>query len=141
MKHFNLSGIKGGQAVVAEMERLASKCLPLPPTPQVMAASSDTHIKLGHLNVRSYPSKLEDVMHDATVARAHVMCFTEKFLKPHQCVGGDLLLNGKPSQVYRADRTSTDAQNLSNIGVMIACATLLLPRNLDKRQQPTRRHC
>ena len=75
-------------------------------------------------------------MQDATVARAHVMCFTETFLKPHQHVGGDLLLNGEPSQVYRPDRTSTDAQNLSNGGIMIACATSLLPRSLDITHSP-----
>ena len=112
IKHFYPSGIKAGEAVVAEIGRLAGKCLPLQPTPHVVAASSDTHIKLGHLNVRSYPSKLEDVMQDATVTCAHIMCFTETFLKPHQRVGGDLLLDGEPSQVYRADCTSMDTQNL-----------------------------
>ena len=71
-------------------------------------------------------------MQDATIARAHVMCFTETFLKPHQQVGSDLLLNGEPSQVYRA----TDAQNLSNGGVMIACTTSLLPRSLDIAHSP-----
>ena len=61
---------------------------------------------------------------------------SETFLKPHQHVGTDLLLNGEPCQVYRADRTSTDAQNLSNRGVMIACATSLLPQNLQIAHSP-----
>ena len=136
IKNFNPSGIKAGEPVVAEMERLATKCLPVPPTTRVVAVSSDTHIKIGHLNVRSYPSKLEDVMQDATIAHAHIMCFTETFLKPHQHVGTDLLLNGERSQVYRADRTRTDAQNLSNGGVMVACATSLLPQNLQIAHSP-----
>ena len=58
IKNFNPSGIKAGEPVVAEMERLATKCLPVPPTPRVVAVSSDTHVKIGHLNVRglTHPS-------------------------------------------------------------------------------------
>ena len=129
IKNFNPSSIKAWDPVVAEMERLATKCLPVPPTPR--RGSLRRHPRIGHLNVRSYPSKLEDVNQDAIIAHAHVMCFTETFLKPHQHVGTDLLLNGERSQVYRADRTRTDAQNLSNGGVMITCTTSLLPQNLQ----------
>ena len=38
--------------------------------------------------------------------------------------------------MYRADRTSTDAQNLSNGGIMIAYTTDLLPRNLHIAHTP-----
>ena len=80
IKNFNPSSIKAWDPVVAEMERLATKCLPVPPTPR--RGSLRRHPWIGHLNVRSYPSKLEDVNQDAIIAHAHVMCFTETFLKP-----------------------------------------------------------
>ena len=59
------------------------------------------------------------------------MCFTETFLKPHQHISGDLLLNKECTQVFRLDRVTTSGQDLSNGGIMITCATSLLPESTN----------
>ena len=57
------------------------------------------------------------------------MCFTETFLKPHQYIRGDLLPITGDSEVLWLDRVTMSSQVLSNGGIMIACATSLLPES------------
>ena len=125
IKNFNPTSIKVSAPVVSEMERLTSEKL-LPPlhVPQVVTLPRADWIKIGHLNVRSYISKLKDITGDTTIAHADIMCFTESFLKHHHAVCGPVL-NGEPSVLYRFDRVTTCTQDLSNGVVMIACALSL----------------
>ena len=137
IKNFNPSSIKVSTAVVAEMERLTSDILlPPQPVPQVMALTSTEWIKIEHLNVRSYRAKLEDVAEDKCIAHADVMCFTETHLKSHHNVG-NLTLNGESSIFYRYDRATSSAQDLSNGGVLIACASSLHPLCTNIQHPPT----
>ena len=107
------------------MERLTTdKLLPPHDVPGVVTLPRTGRIKIGHLNVRSYLAKLEDVIADTSIAHTGIMCFTETFLKPHQNVSGPVL-NGESSVVYRFDRPTTNTQDLSNGGVMITCASSL----------------
>ena len=131
IKNFNPTSIKVSAPVVAEMERLATNCLPSEPIPQVVSLLKHDWIKIGHLNVRSYMAKQEDVKCDLTMSHVAIMCFTETFLKPHQHVGSDILLNTEDSEVFRLDRVTTSSQDLSNGGIMIACATSLLPESTN----------
>ena len=128
IKNFNPSSIKVSASVVSEMERLTSKkLLPPLPVPHVVALPKTDRIKVGHLNVRSYISKLEDVTSDKCIAHTDIMCFTETFLKSHDDVSS-LTLNGESSVLYRCDRVTTSNQDLSKGGVMIACSSALHPQ-------------
>ena len=73
-------------------------------------------------------AKQEDVKCEIPMSHVSIMCFTETFLKPYQHIGGDLLLNTEVSEVFRLDRV---AQDLSHGGIMIACATSLLPESTN----------
>ena len=110
-----------------EMERLATNCLPPEPVPQVVALPKQNWIKIGHLNIRSYLAKQEDIMKNEPMSHANIMCFTETFFKPHQHIGGDLLPNEEDSEIFRLDRVATSSQDLSNGGIMIVCPSSLLP--------------
>ena len=119
------------------MERLTSdKLLPPQSVPQVVTLPRAEWIKIGHLNVRSYLSKLDDITGDESIAHADIMCFTESFLKPHQNVSS-LTLNGESSVLYRCDRVTTSSQDLSNGGVMIACASSLQPQSISIQHPPS----
>ena len=131
IKNFNPTSIKLSAPVVAEMERLAAHSLPPEPVPQVVALPKHNWIKIGHLNVRSYMPKQEDVKCDLAMNHVDIMCFTETFLKPHQHVGGHLFLNMEDFEVFRFDHVATSSQSLSNGGIMIACATSLLPESMN----------
>ena len=137
IKNFNPASIKVSASVVSEMERLTSnKLLPPLPVPQVVTLPRADWTKIGHLNVRSYLSKLDDIVGDESIAHADIMCFTESFLKPHQHVNS-LTLNGESSILYRYDRVTTSSQNLSNGGVMIACASSLQPHSISIQHPPS----
>ena len=137
IKNFNPASIKVSAAVVSEMERLTSdRLLPPQPVPQVVTLPSTDWIKIGHLNVRSYRAKLEDVADDKCIAHTDVMCFTETHLKSHHDVSS-LTLNGKSSIMYRCDRVPSSAQDLSNGGVLIACASSLHPVRTSIQHPPT----
>ncbi len=58
-----------------------------------------------------------------------IMCFTETFLKLHQDIGGEFLLNTEHLEVFRLDGAATGIQDLSNGGITIARATSLLPQS------------
>lgn len=88
IKNFNPTSINVSTSVVAEMERLASYGLPPELVPQVVALPRHKRIKIGHLNVRSYMAKQEDIKCDLTMNHVDIMCFTETFLKPHQDISG-----------------------------------------------------
>lgn len=104
------------------MERLASSRVLSPlPVPNIISSQD---LKIGHLNVRSYLAKWEDILIDKHIAHTDVMCFTETFLQPHQHVH-NLSLNHSSSVLFRCDRPA--GQGLSNGGVMIACASNLQP--------------
>ena len=126
IKNFNPTSIKVSTPVVDEMERLATHSLPSEPVPQVVALPKHNWNKIGHLNVRSYMAKQEDIKGDLTMNHVDVMCFTETFLKPHQHITDDLFLNTDAYEVFRLDRVTTSSQDLSNGGIMIACKTSLL---------------
>ena len=127
IKNFNPASIKVSSSVVTEMERLTSnKLLSTSPVPQLAMLLSVNWIKIGHLNVRSYLAKLEDIVNDQIIAHTNIMCFTETFLKPNQNV--NLLLKNDSTVVYRADRVTSNTQDLSNGGVMIVCAKSLNPK-------------
>ena len=80
--NFNPDSIKVSSSVVSEMERLVTyNVLPPQPVPNVVALPNTSIIKVGHLNVRSYRAKLEDISNDTCIANTEVMCFTETFLK------------------------------------------------------------
>ena len=127
IKNFNPTSIKVSTPVVDEMERLVSNCLPPDRVLHVVALRKHNWIKIGHLNVRSYMAKQEDIKCDLAMSHVIIMCFTKTYLKPHQCTRDDLFLNADVSEVFRLDRVNTSSQDLSNGGVMIACATPLLP--------------
>jgi DNA replication protein DnaC len=131
IKNFNPSSIKVSEPVVTEMERLGTHCLPPEPVPQVVSLPKHNWIKIGHLNVRSYMAKQADVKCDLPMSHVDIMCFTETFLKPHHHIRGDLLLNPAVYEVFRLDRVTTSNQDLSNGGIMIACATSLLPETTN----------
>lgn len=137
IKNFNPTSIKVSATVVSEMERLTSeRLLPPQPVPQVVSLPRAGRVKIGHLNVRSYLSKLEDVTHDLAIAHADIMCFSETFLKPHQDVN-TLQLNDESSALYRCDRAATSTQDLTNGGVMIACASSLLSQTTSTPHPPS----
>ena len=137
IKNFNPASIKVSAAVVSEMERLTSdRLLPPQPVPQVVTLPSTDWIKIGHLNVRSYLSKLDDVRGDESIAHTDIMCFTESHLKPHHVVSSPTL-NGESSVLYRCDRVATSTQDLSNGGVMIACAPSLHPQCINIQHPPS----
>ena len=74
--NFNPDSIKVSSSVVSEMERLVThNVLPPQPVPNVVALNTSI-IKVGHLNVRSYQAKLEDISNDTCIANTEVMCFT-----------------------------------------------------------------
>ena len=75
--------------------------------------------------MRSYIPKQDDVKCDLSLGHTNVMCFTETFLKPHQQIDGNLLLAKESCQFFRLDRITTSTQDLSNGGIMIACAASL----------------
>ena len=131
IKNFNQTSIKVSAAVVAEMERLAANCLPPEPVPQVVALPKQNWIKIGHLNIRSYLAKQEDIKCDLPMSHADIMCFTETFLRPQQCIEDNFLLNTETSEMFRLDRIATSSQDLSNGGIMIACARSLLLENTN----------
>ena len=65
IKNFNLDSIKVSSSVASEMERLLTyNVLPSQPVPNVVALPNTSIIKIGHLNVRSYQVKLEDISND-----------------------------------------------------------------------------
>ena len=101
IKNFNPTSIKISAPVVAEMERLATNGLPSEPVPQVVALPKHNWIKIGHLNVRSYMAKQEDVKCDLAMSHVDIMCFTEAFLKSHQHIRGNHLLNTNVSEVLQ----------------------------------------
>ena len=137
IKNFNPASINVSAAVVSEMERLTSdRLLPPQPVPQVVTLPSTDWIKIGHLNVRSYLSKLDDVRGDESIAHTDIMCFTESHLKPHHVVSSPTL-NGESSVLYRCDRVATNTQDLSNGGVMIACAPSLHPQCINIQHPPS----
>ena len=128
IKNFNPSSIKVSKSVVSEMEKLNSeKILPPQQVPQVVTLPRAGWIKIGNLNVRGYASKQKDVASDTSIAHSNIMCFTEPFLKPHQNISSPML-NGESSVLYRCHRVTTSNQDLSNCGVMIACASSLCPQ-------------
>ena len=134
IKNFNPASIKVSAAVVSEMERLTSdRPLPPQPVPQVVTLPSTDWIKIGHLNVRFYRAKLAD---DKCIAHTDVMCFTETHLKSHHDVSS-LTLNGESSVLYRCDCVPSSAQDLSNGGVLIACASSLHPVRTSIQHPPT----
>jgi len=115
------------------MERLASeKLLPPHPVPKVIALpSSPEVVKIGHLNVRSYLAKLEDISMDECISRTDVMCFSETFLQPHQHVNS-LPLNYGSSVIFRCDRPDGQAG-----GVMIACSSYWKPQLNPIQKHPS----
>lgn len=136
IKNSNPASIKVSPSVLNEMERLSSdKLLPSQPTPQVTLPRSGW-IKIGHLNVHSYLSKLDDITRDECIANTDIMCFTETFLKPHQRINS-LTVNSASFTLYRCDRVSTTTQDLSNGGVMIACSSSLCSQHIDIQYPPS----
>ena len=130
IKNFNPNSIKASALVIAEMERLATKSVPPEPVPLVMSLVNNSWIKIGHLNVRSYMAKLEDIKCDLPMSHVDIMCFSETFLKPHQQITNDLLPNTQTSVIFRLDRPS-DSLDLNNGGIMITCAPSLHPESIS----------
>ena len=91
----------------------------------------ELHLAVGAKVMLTYMAKQEDIKRDLTMNRVDIMCFTETFLKPHQDVSGHLMLNKECTQVFKLDRVTTSSQDLSNGGIMIACATSLLPESTN----------
>ena len=126
IKNFNPNSIKVSPTLVCEMERLASESLLPPlPVPNVLTVFSSDVIKIGHLNVRSYLGKLAN---DSCISHTDVMCFTETFLKPCPHIAS-LPLSCSSSAQFRFDRDVS--QDLSNGGVMIVCASHLMPHTVS----------
>ena len=117
------------------MERLTSNHLPHPPLPNILTASADSCINIGHLNVHSYLAKEEDISCEPCLQSTHVMCFTETFLKPQHSVHY-LTLNNQPVEVFRLDRTHESTQGVSGGGVMIACFSSLRPQEVFVEHSP-----
>ena len=135
IKNFNPHSIKVSSSVVLEMQRLAShNVLPPLPIPNVVAPFNSGLIKIGHLNVRSYQAKLQDVSEDICIAQTDVMCFTESFLKPHEHVGSLTLSQGLCT-MFRCDRAGSE--DLSHGGVTIACAPHMLPVSSGIQHHPS----
>ena len=118
------------------MRQLASKCLSPQPVPPVQILPKSNWFKIGHLSVCSYISKQEDVKCDLPLGHANGMCFTEMFLKPHQQIDVNLLLANESCQFFRLDRVTTSTQDLSNGGIMIACAASLYPESVHVLRPP-----
>ena len=137
IKHFNPASIKVSASVVFEMQRLTSDhLLPSLSVPQVVSLPTTYWVKIGHLNVRSYLAKLDDITSDESIAHTDVMCFTESFLNPHQRLHS-LILNGKCSVLYRCDRPTTSPQSLSNGGILVACASSLHSCSTNTQHPPS----
>ena len=135
IKNFNPASIKVNSSVISEMERLVTEnLLPSLPAPHIVTLPSSGIVKIGHLNVRSYHAKLEDIMNDTCIAHTDVMCFTETYLKPHQHVDS-LPLKCGSSLLLRCDRPAS--QELSNGGVMVACVPDLLPELVHIQHSPS----
>ncbi len=129
IKNFRDRCIKTSSKVDNEMERLTSNPLPQPPQPNILTASAESCLNIGHLNVHSYLAKQEDIFCDSCLQSTHVMCFTETFLKPQHTVH-NLTLNNQPVQVFRLDRQQHSTQTVSGGGVMIACVSALIPQEV-----------
>ena len=130
IKNFDPSGIKTSPAVVAEMERLSSNCLPPQPVPQVLSLPQDDWIKIGHLNVHSFLAKAQDVQLDKCIESTDIMCFTETFLTPQQMITS-MLLHGEAAQVYRLDCVTEDTQDFRKGGITIVCCTSFHPEEVN----------
>lgn len=130
IKNFNPNSIKASTLVKTEMERLATKTLPPEPALHVTSLTDHSWIKIGHLNIRSYMAKLEDIKCDLPISHVDIMCFSETFLKPHQQITNDLLPNTHTSVIFRLDRSSSTL-DLNNGGIMITCAPSLLPESIS----------
>ena len=127
IKNFETKCLKTISKVDGEMERLTSNPLPQPPQLNILMASADSCINIGHLNVHSYFAKEEDISCDPCLQSTHVMCFTETFLKPQHTVH-NLTLNNQPVEVFRLDRTHESTHGVSGGRVMIACVSSLKPQ-------------
>ena len=135
IKNFEAKYIKTSSKVDSEMERLTSNPLPQPPLPNILTASADDCINIGHLNIHSYLAKEDDISCDPCLQSTHVMCFTETFLKPQHTVH-TLTLNNQPVEVFRLDRTHESTQCASGGGVMIACISNLRPQEVFVEHSP-----
>ena len=86
IKNFNPASIKVSSSVVTEMEPLTSnKLLSTSPVPQLAMLPSVNWIKIGHLNVRSYLAKLEDIVNSLQTKfkiGACALCYQIK-MAPH----------------------------------------------------------
>lgn len=111
------------------MERLTSNPLPQPPQPNILTASAERYLNIGHLNVHSHLAKQEDIFCDSCLQSKHVMCFTETFLKLQHAVH-NLTLNNQLVQVFRLDRQQHGTESVSGGGVMIACVSALTPQEV-----------
>ncbi len=135
IKNFEAKCIKTSPKVDNEMERLTSNPLPQPPQPNILTVSAESCLNIGHLNVHSYLAKEEDISCDPCLQSTHVMCFTEKFLKPQHTVS-NLTLNNQLVEVFRLDRQQEGTQSVSGGGVMIACVPALRPQEVIVEHGP-----
>ena len=79
--------------------------------------------------------KKEDIKCNLPMSHVDIMCFTETFLRPDQHVG-DIFPNMEGSKVFKLDRVATSSRDLSNDGIMIACATSLVPISVNISHPP-----
>ena len=61
IKNFEAKCMKTSSKVDREMHRLTSHSIPQAPPYNILTASADTFINIGHLNVHSYLAKEEDI--------------------------------------------------------------------------------
>ena len=62
------------------MDRLSTKSLPPETVPNIINLPNDSWIKIGHLNVRSFVAKQENIIRNEAMTNVKIMCFTETFL-------------------------------------------------------------
>ena len=118
--NFQPCSISKSIKVDEEMTRL--KNLPLS-TIHSLNSPNPMHLLIGHLNVRSYYSKLPDLKNDSLMSTVDILCFSETWLSQQYSTENFVKLN---YSVFRCDRTIENTKG----GVLIA--TLITMQSVQK---------
>ena len=108
--NYDQTQIKVSPSIEDEMNRLRVNALST--TPRLNCHSSNSKLKVAHINIRGLKSKIDDIHNDKDLLSADVICFNETRLEHSDQL--EHLHLGQRVQLFRSDRNSSGG------GVMIA---------------------
>ena len=128
--NFDPKGIKTNKDISTEMENMREKSLPLIPKPELLSRNRPEWITVGHLNIRHFSDKLQDLASSAEMelfTHTDVMCFSETYLRDRRNIEPFTEINGYETFF---DNVSQERVGASSHGLLICASQRLCPKEL-----------